>query len=271
MTRTQCARPGCNRAGAGTTDMLCHPHRRAAGLHRHDGNEAREHVRRCLDNGWTLTRIGDQAGLSDATIFRLMRSTGGIATSTHRAIMAVDPDATRAAFRDPLGARRRAQALMAAGWRRQDLAALFGVGVDAVRELVNGAKPTIREATDQAVRRVYAAVEWAPARRPSPLIAKRGWPLPAEWDGLDIDNPDHHPHQLDKPTVSHAVDPVLVDRIHDDINTYGGIETGTRHKIPAADKPAIAAALYQRGHNPNIIARALTASHRSINTWTEAA
>ena len=75
MTRTPCARPGCTRAGAGTTDMLCHPHRRAAGLHRHDGNEAREHVRRCLDNGWTLTRIGDQAGLSDATIFRLMRST----------------------------------------------------------------------------------------------------------------------------------------------------------------------------------------------------
>jgi hypothetical protein len=94
----------------------------------------------------------------------------------------------------PVGTRRRLQALTAAGWSTALLAERMGVTKSAVAQLRTTAQARVLVATATDVAALYeqcrrrtpsGGYQWRVQR----YAHARGWPSPAEWDGLDLDDP----------------------------------------------------------------------------------
>jgi len=268
-----CARPGCTRSSVSTVDGLCTVHRRALGMHRRDAGPVTARIREHLATGIAVDELARRAGLAHSTVWRLAQGQQSVSTATWEKIMALPVEAPRGGYRPAIGARRRVQALLAAGWRREDLAAMTGLDESSLSNLAAGRHETVYPATDDRVRGVYAALEWCPVRPASSRIRHRGWALPAQWDPETIDDPEVSPVPVDECTDQGGrVDSVRVARA---LKFYSGrLDESPRRRIAKSERPALTVAerrqvatTLARDYAPTAVADALGCNGSSVREW----
>jgi len=135
---------------------------------------------------------------------------------------------TRAARVDPVGTRRRLQALACLGWDMVQLGELSDVPVDRLRAIANDAAPQrgISSHTASAVARTYAALSAKPPsarsargrcaerratlRRTWKRAAAAGWLPPMSWTPDTIDEPTADPLPIDAAAALAELIPMIV-------------------------------------------------------------
>jgi transposase len=88
-----------------------------------------------------------------------------------------------------IGARRRLQALRASGYSIPEIAEHTESSGDSLYSSTR--RPTITLRRWLEVRQVYALLSATPGKntKAARMAAEKGWPLPMEWEGYDIDDP----------------------------------------------------------------------------------
>jgi len=163
----------------------------------HDSRPVRAHINTLLMAGLSVRGIADRAGVSPTVISRLSRvEQPTVRTDTARKILAVQ--ATKVydrpngdGFVPNCGARRRIEALMALGWRHEDITAAMGTRTTSAMVL-HQVGNWVARATHDAVAGAYDQLAGRPG--PSDLTraraAKAGYAPPAAWDDeADMDDP----------------------------------------------------------------------------------
>ncbi len=92
------------------------------------------------------------------------------------------------------GTRRRLEALGAAGWPAEDIAALFGVGTgEALRSM--RIRDSILSSSAAKITQIYAELRGiaGPSERTRRRSRMKGWLPPSSWDGVNIDDPRARP------------------------------------------------------------------------------
>lgn len=163
----------------------------------HDSTPVRAHINSLLMSGLSVRGIADRARVAATVISRLHRGQQPkVRTATARKILAVSaekayerPNAD--GFVPNCGARRRIQAMLALGWRHEDITAAMGTRTTSALVL-NQVGGWIARATHDAVAAAYSEL----ADRPGPSdhtrrrAAKAGYAPPAAWDDEDaMDDP----------------------------------------------------------------------------------
>jgi transcriptional regulator with XRE-family HTH domain len=94
-------------------------------------------------------------------------------------------------LRDALGASRRLQALVAAGYTQREISAQLGINQSHVSELITGQQRRITNHTAARVARVFNELQLIPGTNQTALrrARKYGWAPPLAWDEDAIDNP----------------------------------------------------------------------------------
>lgn len=178
-----------------------------------DAGPARERVAALRATGLGLRRIAELTGVRRGTLTELLtgrqsrtgRPSEKVLQGTAEKILAVPvPEVGYAAAADhtvvsALGATRRLQALVAAGWPASALAPQLGMTDSNLSQLVTGRQTTCTAARARAVAALFAELQMTPG--PSDRATQRGrtngWPLPMEWDEEVLDDPDATP-QFDR-------------------------------------------------------------------------
>lgn len=175
---------------------------RARGIHRTTAAEpVRAHVQRLLAAGASVRGIAETAGVSATTVSRLNRNTeiATIRTDVATKLQAVTLDAIRgrantAGFVPRIGAQRRVQALLAAGWRHEDLNRFLPASTRT--ELILSQRGGwITRATHDAVCAAYdqLAMRPGPSERTRRRAAARAYAPALAWDEDTIDDPAASP------------------------------------------------------------------------------
>ena len=161
-----------------------------------DPAEARAHVAKLRDLGWTWEQIGDAAGLSTYVPHRLgIGATMNLRVESAAALLAV-PLTPASSHRgiDSTGTRRRVQALAWMGWPKSEVARRAGTTASALQTLI---LPTrrISVALARRVAAVYDELCLTPG--PSKISAGKarglGFVSPMAWDDDTIDDPAASP------------------------------------------------------------------------------
>ena len=182
----------------------------------------REHVQALRRRGASFRAIGRAAGVSPATVHRLLHGEPArcravpdrIHAAEARRLLAVTPAAAgrAAARRDPAGTRRRLRALTALGHPAVSLAARLGVAPGTVRDLVSGHAGSVSPALHHAVAALYdEAWDQPPGERTGAQrraaaaararAARSGWPPPMGLDDDQIDDPGYRPRTQWRPVA----------------------------------------------------------------------
>lgn len=174
---------------------------RARGLKRRtDTGRARAHIQALMaSHGVSIRSIGEAAGVSASTISLIERGgVNSVGVKLEKAILAVRVEDI---FERPnprgsvpiIGTRRRIQALMAIGWRHQDLTPMLGF---RSANLVHQGGHWVTRQKHDAVKDLYDRL-W---KRPGPAtaqsmgrVAKAGYAPPLAWDDDSIDDPNAVP------------------------------------------------------------------------------
>jgi hypothetical protein len=169
----------------------------------------REHVRSLLAAGMNMRRVANAAGVQPSTVGQLVNGRGHprarIRPETAARILAVRPSLDHAgdfAPVDATGARRRLQALAAAGYSPSVLARRLGLPPTQMTRVMSQRRMTARKV--RAIRALYdelwdvppdQSTKYARAGVTKALRKARacGWPPPLAWDDDQIDNPDAGP------------------------------------------------------------------------------
>ncbi|WP_312979618.1 hypothetical protein [Corynebacterium sp.] len=190
----ECARKGCTRRAWRWGKTYCQPHARALGLahHRVNAEPIRAHIQACIDAGATIQGIADDTGASYTSTYKLVRGTSAtLRRATAEKLLTATPDMT--GLVPILGTRRRLRAWRAAGWTTHEIQDATGIPTWTISEIVSDQCriSTVSRARHQAVAAAFTAETMQVRRAPDPRIARKAWPLPAEWDNPD--NPDEDP------------------------------------------------------------------------------
>jgi hypothetical protein len=165
-----------------------------------DAGKAQAHVRSLVSrHGLSLRGIAEAAGISAYIVSNLNR---GLKAEVHRdtekALLAVTPEAVLArpnaeGMVPNIGGRRRIQALMAMGWRHQDLTPMLGINT---ANIVHQQGEWFTKRKHDAIKRLYDQL-WdkrGPATALSiTRVTKAGYAPPMAWDDATIDDPNAQP------------------------------------------------------------------------------
>lgn len=190
---------------------------RDAGLLRTiDAAPVRAHLHRLIViDGFSHGAVADAAGTSDTPVGPLLSGDQTqLRRATAEALLAVTPEKIRirsnlAGFIPAHGARRRIQALLALGWRHEDISAAGGFTPRRSPTILHQPGSWITRATHDAVAVAYDALSMTPG--PSARTRRRaeqlGYAPPLAWDDDAIDDPGATPACGWEPTTTHqAVD-----------------------------------------------------------------
>ncbi|APT90492.1 hypothetical protein CSPHI_04945 [Corynebacterium sphenisci DSM 44792] len=191
----QCARPRCTRAPY--RGGMCWPHYQRTWPAPEDAGPYRRRLRELTDAGWTIKALSVYTGVCEASLTTVLsgrwpRVYGATAARLRRLLDGpIDAAALAPTTCVPvLGTRRRLQALRAAGWDPADLAEATGITRGAVYSLsTEEDRATVHARPHLAVARFFLDHQADPVRPVPPRIARRGWPLPMQWDPARIDDP----------------------------------------------------------------------------------
>jgi hypothetical protein len=184
------------------------------------------HLEQLVAAGATRTGIAEAAGISKTGVCRILRGDQPtVRRVVARALLAVDLAAIVHRDRDrgfvpSIGSRRRVQALMAIGWRHQDMNAWLRANAPQTGHRSNLilSKPgdLLERRTADAVRALYDAL-WStpgPSASTRARSAAKGWVPPLAWDDDTIDDPAVRPAGVDDLTGRRGRDQ-LVDEAED--------------------------------------------------------
>jgi transcriptional regulator with XRE-family HTH domain len=169
----------------------------------------RAHLATLKAAGLSYRRIVELAGIHRSYIGTLLVGKNGrppaqyVSKSTADRILSVQVPAdftevvrvARDGDRVPvIGARRRLQALVAAGWTMRELARQLGLVSNNFGPLMHG-DGTITAARHRQVVELFERLQMqpGPSSRARAYARKRRWKLPLEWDEDTIDEPDARP------------------------------------------------------------------------------
>lgn len=241
-----------------------------------DPTATRQHLAQLMAAGFTVRGIAAVTGISPASVSRLARGTYvTVRRSTAAKILAVQPAMLldrpdRAGLVPAVGTRRRIRALLAIGWRHQDLTPRLGYqsGVALSRP-----GTMIEQWKHAAAVRVYDEL-WStqgPSEVSRTRAARVGHAPPLAWDEGTLDSPDAVPHecvrrdeQVDLDDVAELVmvlrftTPRLCDRL--------GVKRDTlRAAIRRSGRTDIADALNENNIREGIVSTPLTTRRRRGN------
>ncbi|MGY4543279.1 hypothetical protein ACVWY0_003212 [Arthrobacter sp. UYNi723] len=165
-----------------------------------DPDKAQDHVQAMVrDHGVSLRGIAEAAGVSAFIISDLNRNIKqAIHRDTEKAILAVTAEAVLArpnaeGFVPNIGGRRRIQALMAMGWRHQDLKPMLGLNT---ANIVHQQGEWFTKRKHDAIKELYDRL-WDKRGPAGTLsinrIIKAGYAPPLAWDDETIDDPNAVP------------------------------------------------------------------------------
>jgi hypothetical protein len=178
-----------------------------------DAEPVRVHIRHLQACGMGLRAIATAAGIDRKRLQAILsgrteRGTGPqekVRPDHAAAVLAVEPTLENLApstLINPVGTRRRIQALVAMGWPQQHLAERLDMTPSNFGAMIRRDNVLVRRAL--AVRALYDQLWRAnPAQhgataagitRARKLAAANGWPPPAAWDDDTIDDPAATPH-----------------------------------------------------------------------------
>lgn len=110
---------------------------------------------------------------------------------------------------DATGTRRRVQALEASAFSAPELAARLDASPSQVREWAQAKRTLVHRRSAEKVAALYGELAglagWS--ARTAARSAGKGWALPEQWVGLDMDDPEVAPWPLE------VWDPVVVERL----------------------------------------------------------
>lgn len=164
--------------------------------------KAQAHVQALVqNNGLTLRGIAEAAGISPFIVSDLNRGLKKlIHRDTEKAILSVTPEAVLArpnavGLVPNIGGRRRIQALMAMGWRHQDLTPLLGLNT---ANIIHQQGDWFTKRKHDAIKDLYDRL-WD-KRGPATALSinrviKAGYAPPLAWDDETIDDPKAQPNR----------------------------------------------------------------------------
>jgi hypothetical protein len=165
-----------------------------------DATPARERLRR-LQQTMTWGQISAAVGSEPGNLQHIADGRRAkIRRSTLAQILAVQPEAPAPGkYRDATGTRRRLQALRAIGHSAKVIADKAGSAEARIQLISSGEQPTVRQALEVKIRKVYAELHQTPA--PAGRSATRAknhalandWAPPGAWDDDTIDDPQAKP------------------------------------------------------------------------------
>lgn len=155
-----------------------------------------EHLRGLLELGATRGAIADVAGLHTSGVCKVLRGQSrSLRPGTARRMLAVSiQDVMRrpapAGFVPAVGARRRISALLALGWRHEDITAAAGGVRSAV--VLNQVGDLVGRSTHDALCRAYTALSMTtgPSERTRRRAAAAGYAPPLAWEDAELDRVD---------------------------------------------------------------------------------
>ncbi|MBD5787134.1 hypothetical protein IF650_13180 [Cellulosimicrobium terreum] len=168
-----------------------------------DASPVHTHVRGLLDAGWSSRAISEAAGVAPTTVSSIVRRRQAtVRRDVAARILRVRAGRmlahrdTPAGFVPAVGARRRIKALLALGWRHEDITAaagLTGRGQSAI--VLHQRGDWVAKVTHDAVLAAYAALSTrqGPSDRTRSRAAMLGYAPPAAWDDDVLDDPDAAP------------------------------------------------------------------------------
>lgn len=154
-----------------------------------DASEAREHVAKLRDLGWTWEGIAKAAGLSTWVAHNLHRGT--TRRLLHESVTALksvplEPFESHRGV-NALGSRRRVQALAWMGWPNHEIAQRIGCSPRSLPTLLARGRISVRLALRIAALYEQLATVPGPSRTAAGKARALGFAPPLAWD--DIDNP----------------------------------------------------------------------------------
>lgn len=159
--------------------------------------KAADHVGHLIDAGMSVMMIAKAAGVHKQTVSRILQQRPSfIYAEIERRILSVKPAFPECGLVSPVGARRRVQALMLAGWTIGEIADNSGASRNAIGRLI-GCQTSTNAKTYWAIRKFFESNWQGPENlhqgsKVAITLAKRKGYLPAlAWD--DIDNPKESP------------------------------------------------------------------------------
>ena len=162
-----------------------------------DAKPVRVHIDSLLAARMSVRAIADCAGITPSAVSKIGSGRQAkVQRSTARAILAVTPEAAYTRPHGPgfvlnVGARRRIEALLALGWRHEDITAAMGTRTSSALVLhqVGG---WIARDTHDAVCGAWRALgnRRGPSERTRGRAARLGYAPPAAWDEEDLDDPN---------------------------------------------------------------------------------
>lgn len=242
-----------------------------------DAGPVREHIQLLREAGFGLRRIAELADVSTTTVRALLDSrTDGreprekIRPETAAAVLAITPEpADRARYStiDPIGTRRRLQALIASGWSLQQLAEQLDRTPTHLARTMGGTRVTVR--TAEQVSALYdrlwdvrpdqdTSAERAAVEATRTMAAQNGWLPPLAWDDIDTD-PDpgpQQPAQLEPETDD--LDEVAIERAV----AGDGIRL---EQLTPAEQDEVVRRLTVRGKSIRNIAEQLSTTKRTVS------
>ncbi|MET8430064.1 hypothetical protein [Nocardia sp. NPDC004860] len=200
-----------------------------------DAEPVRLHIEWLRSIGFTDGAIAVQAGVTTQMI-ALIRAGQHVTTQRRRAqpILAVThvPTSLQARTLVPaLGLRRRLHALQAIGYSTRTLATLLDVPQNHICRMSNTTQ--VLGSTWMKVDDLYKTHSGAagPSKSAATIARRKGYAAPLDWDGIDIDHPDHAPAvEPELEADNEYVDPVVLDRILSGRYT-GEISKATRNAV----------------------------------------
>lgn len=179
------------------------------------GDPVREHIAELREIGFNDAMIARAAGLPQKTIWNVRT---GVSKTVRilqaAAIMRVDhkprPDLPIVVA---VGLHRRIRALGGMGWSHRYLAERLGITEGGVRRYM--LRDLCRYETWAAVSELYDELSMTPGPHAASVgIARgRGWHLPLEWEGYDIDDPRVTPERSRRGKTDALIrDPEITER-----------------------------------------------------------
>jgi len=227
-----CRRPECTSAAVARSRMTRYMRQTGRGTLCPPGAAAR-HIDRLRKAGMPDAEIKRQAGIADATLYRIVSNTADIRRSTERNVLSVAVPVAAGASNlssvDAVGARRRIQAMALAGWPEAVMAERMGLPKMTVWRILHHRSDRVSRRTMTLICGFFAEV-WdrkpedcgvsvVSAKRARLRAEGRGWHPIAVWER--IDDPEDEPNYGEHEARVHAVVEDTAELIREGLSPEG--------------------------------------------------